>query len=188
MLDKLQQNLFKKCSTCKVDKLPNEFYNSPTGKFGKMAKCIPCYNTYQNIIYSKTKNSIRNKRNQNRSYLNIQSNKIHKSYVKKWKEFFIQKYGQNPKCQICSHELSWTQKHNKKSFVVHFDHRSEGKELIRISPSRWYGKIPCTESNIKIWQECNFGILCNQCNKKLPTLGRLEWLHKALKYSEGKLC
>lgn len=65
------------------------------------------------------------------------------------------------------------------------DHRHGDNEPIKGTPRSFYEKRPFNERNLKTWEECNFGILCNRCNFCLPTRNRAEWLLAALDYDKG---
>jgi uncharacterized protein with PIN domain len=84
-------------------------------------------------------------------------------------------------CPICNKKLIFITKDKKTS--MHFDHRNEGKEIIKISPKHWLRKTIRTPQTEKLWESCNFGILCEQCNVRLPTINRKEFLIKALEYT-----
>mgnify|MGYP001769158471 CR=1 FL=1 len=88
------------------------------------------------------------------------------------------------KCQICGKKLFF----NKGNAIdsIHFDHRMGGKEVIAYNPTSWLNSHAVTKINIKTWKSCNFGILCNVCNKQLRTNKRKEWLQKVVKYVFGK--
>lgn len=81
-------------------------------------------------------------------------------------------------CQICGKSIGFLNKENP----ICFDHRHEGNELIRNSPNLWLGTHFCTPENIKIWNSCDFGMLCRRCNGFLPTKNRKEFFLLALKY------
>ena len=86
-------------------------------------------------------------------------------------------------CQCC----------NKKIFLnstdcdtsIHFDHKNEGKEVITHSPTIWLQRNWFNEENKKLWDTCNFGILCQRCNRSLPTCERKKFLINAVKYVFG---
>ena len=103
-----------------------------------------------------------------------------------WLSYFIEKYGENPSCSVCSLDLEWF--NNSKISVV-FDHRLEGLESIKGKPSEWLSHNEFSEHNRKIWEDCNFGILCSSCNLRLPSMNRWQWLRNALDYAaESKIC
>ena len=93
-----------------------------------------------------------------------------------WKEFFpFQK-----NCPICGKLLFFHSKDHGTTF--YFDHRNEGLEIIKGSPSRWLAKHPRNKENEKLFLSCNFGILCSDCNRRLPTQNRKNWILNAVKY------
>jgi hypothetical protein len=115
----------------------------------------------------------------------ITYNNIRYKSLNQWREFFKLYYTINPCCQICGRWLNWNFEKNKSVF---FDHRLDGKESIKCSPSRFYRDNLCTKTRIELWMQSNFGILCHDCNYRLPTISRIDWLNKALKYSENITC
>ena len=74
------------------------------------------------------------------------------------------------KCQICGKEIFFNQ--NNQSLAIHFDHIKENLS-ITIKPTTWLSKNRRTSENEKIWESCNFGMLCHKCNLCLPTKNRL---------------
>lgn len=97
-----------------------------------------------------------------------------------WNEFFVERYGANPKCQVCDKQLSWSLV--DKTLRVNFDHRHNGDEAISKAPATWYRDRLCTDENIAIWESCDFGLLCIRCNQSLPTKNRKQWLQCVLDY------
>lgn len=100
-----------------------------------------------------------------------------------WVNFFRRIYSENPICQVCGRELQWK---GERAEVVHFDHRHNGEVSIEITPSDWVRGYPCNLKNQRIWLSCDFGILCNVCNKRLPTKDREQWLRKAIRYTDKR--
>lgn len=97
--------------------------------------------------------------------------------IESWKAIIPNKTS----CQICGADIYFKYKEDKIR-SIHFDHRHEGKELIKESPSRWLKDHPRTPENEKIWRDCDFGMLCHFCNYKLPTYYRKDWVNKMNKY------
>lgn len=97
---------------------------------------------------------------------------------KSWEDYLKRKYGDNPTCEICDKVLKWN---GRKGEVVHFDHRN-GNEIILRSPSNWIRSNYCTQENISIWEQCDFGILCHRCNSYLPTRNRRKFVSSIVKY------
>ena len=105
----------------------------------------------------------------------IKGNSTRVKYLKRWTEYLPK----NPTCEICGKKLFYFSGDNKKS--VCFDHKN-GKLPIKENPSSWTRQREPTHENIGIWNKCNFGVLCNQCNRRLPTKNREEWIKKVTKY------
>ena len=106
--------------------------------------------------------------------------------MENWIDYFKTKYGNIPYCQICGRKLKWNRESKDLSEIVNFDHRNGGKEKIDMNPATWLRSHPPVPKNIEIWESCNFGILCRECNKLLPTKNRKEWLKKTYKYVFGE--
>ena len=104
-------------------------------------------------------------------------------YQSAWQKYFKHSYGHEPTCQVCSKQLTWDI--GDKLSIVNFDHRHGGNEVIRCSPSHWWKRRPCSPENVRIWQDCDFGILCHNCNRALPTKNRLAWIQSVVKYMES---
>ena len=101
-------------------------------------------------------------------------------WLLQWKEYFVKRYGNNPPCQVCGLSLDWFADDPK--LRVCFDHR-RGQELIKGQPIGFIRCRPCVQKHIAIFETCDFGILCSECNLRLPTVNRSSWLQNALKYS-----
>jgi uncharacterized protein with PIN domain len=88
------------------------------------------------------------------------------------------------RCEVCGRTLEFNSKDQNKS--VHFDHRGGGTERIQCHPIEFLRGRFRNEESEKVWKECNFGMLCNYCNRCLPTKDRSEWLEKVTIYIKGK--
>ncbi len=117
-------------------------------------------------------------KNKSKSLSDAKKRHINK-YVEKWSIYLKARYGENPKCEICNKELQYFSNNNGNS--VHFDH-TRPNVAIMIKPKTWLKSTPCIDDNIKIWESCSFGILCRNCNFRLPSLNREQWLDRVLKY------
>jgi hypothetical protein len=87
-------------------------------------------------------------------------------------------------CEACGRVITFNSGSLKTS--IFFDHRHEGREAIKNGPVQWLRKHMATPENVLIWKSCDFGMLCNQCNLVLPTIGRIEFITKLLKYVTKK--
>jgi len=106
--------------------------------------------------------------------------KYEKMLLDEWRSFFP-----SPSyCQICGKELYFNSGNINTS--IHFDHRCNGNELIKSSPTQWLKNNRRTPEKEKIWSSCKFGILCNKHNRVLPTRNRKEFVNKLLRYIEGE--
>jgi hypothetical protein len=147
------------CSICKKSKPETEFY-ARKGSKGIWCRCKSC-------------EKVRRTKYRGNYYY------YHK--VKgQWLPYLKTKYGNPPKCQCCGKKLSWTTK--VRILMVHLDHQNGGEELIKRTPMSWVGKNRFCEKNTKIFELCDFGVLCHSCNKSLPTKNRAMWLKSVTDY------
>jgi hypothetical protein len=103
-------------------------------------------------------------------------------YRQQWLTYFKDQYGARPCCQICRKRLYWTHKQHGKR--VCFDHRHGQEAIIEKSPRTWIQNKPCNEDNIALWESCDFGLLCSNCNAMLPTKDRGIFSDRLLEYLE----
>lgn len=83
-------------------------------------------------------------------------------------------------CEICGKKIFF--KGHVLGETIHFDHKHENS-IIKENPSHWIRRKFRTKENQKIWESCKFGFLCRDCNTRLPTKNRKEWIRKADKYA-----
>jgi|SRR3972149_6974492 len=107
----------------------------------------------------------------NREYAQILKTK----YKQDWVNWIKQNYP--PYCQGCNKQLIF------KNYDYAFDHRHGGEESIG-SPGEFIAGHKLTKENIEKWKSCDFGLLCNVCNRFLPTdlEDRQEKIKNLLKY------
>lgn len=110
----------------------------------------------------------------NREKINRKSRERQHNISSSWREYFS-KYQE---CECCGCKIGFMNKSNR----LCFDHRNEGNEVIKGCPSAWLRKHYCTPENIKIFESCKFGILCNRCNYFIPTKNRKVFVDLLLKY------
>ncbi len=193
----------KKCSKCLQIKPLEDFSSAIHGKYGKHSQCKLCKNAVSKIgrdnlslerrnyrkLYNtdwKKKFRLKNKDygkkyyHDNKERILFLSNKSMRLVQNEWLKILPI----NPHCEICGVKLVYFTKKNDNVYNrVNFDHKT-GNEPIQGSPANWLTRNKCIEKNIKIWKDCDFGILCLTCNKNLPTIGRKEWLRKVIKYTK----
>ncbi len=140
----------------------------------------------QHNYYKKNREQLKRKmkiyNDKNKDKHALQSVECQKRNRRDWKTYFISQYGNSPICQICGKKLGWLTGIARLS--VHFDHRWDGQETIKRQPTGWLATTPCILENIRIFESCCFGILCGECNIRLPTKNRIRWLTKAIKYTQ----
>lgn len=114
---------------------------------------------------------------------NPKKTKLHKYASRKkctesWEEYF----SKEAKCQICGKKIFYNQ--NNRTLAISFDHKT-GEEIIKDYPSSWLRNNLRSPESEKIWESCNFGILCNRCNRFLPTKNRKAFVRSIIKYLGG---
>ncbi len=151
----------KRCAKCKKNKSIDEFY-----KRGN-SYCIECTHLMNRKSYQKNKKWHRNYYKKNKDHIDEVSREYATKTKSAWYEWLREEYGYPVKCSLCEKNLYFD--HKDKQLAPHFDHRNGEIELLKLkSPSglfRW--KI--NEEKKKLFKSCNFGILCDNCNKLLPS-------------------
>jgi len=160
-----------RCNSCGTMKSLSEYYKDISCKSGYKEICKTCVSQKFKQYYLK-----------NKMKMNIQMREWRKKNNIQWKNWFEQKYGKNPKCEVCGKLLSWKTKNRNK--MVNLDHRGNKTKIIK-SPSYWTWMHKCDVRNKQIFLSCNFGILCKACNRNLPTDNRKNWLKNVIKYTFG---
>lgn len=132
----------------------------------------------------KYKKQVKRYLKKNRKKINNYYKKYPYICLKSWCGFIPLK----TKCRICGKSIYFN-KHDHIDTIA-FDHRSDGLEKIKGSPSLWLRQHKRNKKNEEIWLSCNFGYLCIKCNSRLPTKDRIKYLENLTKYikeSEGDL-
>jgi hypothetical protein len=101
-----------------------------------------------------------------------------KKNINSWRGFIPDK----TECECCGKALFFCS--GERNTSIHFDHRHGGSEVIK-NPIPWLFKHYCNEKNRLIWESCDFGMLCNVCNFRLPTKNRQQFLENAFRYHNG---
>lgn len=166
----------KRCPKCMKSLPVDQFSLCRTRKTGLAPYCKQCHRNY----YEENK--------QRRAEYAREWHKTHPNYSKKagiknrdnWAEYFTKRYGGHPECELCGKQLEWT---GRSGNFVTFDHRNGGEEYIKLGPSSWKSQV-FSLKNIKLWESCDFGILCTRCNSNLPTnlIKRRERLTRFITY------
>lgn len=166
----------KSCCTCHLKKSVKEFYKDKGRKDGLDARCKECCRPKNQTQHRK--NYVKQYQKTNRKRITAVHTERHRRYLKSWGKIIPKKTN----CEICNKEIGFNTGTQQNS--IHFDHRNGGGEPIKYAPFNWLRIHKKTKENEKIWRSCDFGILCNRCNKYLPTKNRVEFLTKALKYAQ----
>ncbi len=114
----------------------------------------------------------------NREFIPTEYKKCNsRGYTDSWLHYKINLYGENPQCMICEKTLEYV--NGKTNNRVSFDHTKDF--FVRSGISGWLRARPPNKENYNTFKKCNFGILCNQCNRLVGNpKDRGEWLKKAL--------
>jgi hypothetical protein len=117
-----------------------------------------------------------NKKNHRRRHL-VRKLRLEKN-MKSWESFIPL----ITNCQICGKEIYFNRKIIQD--CICFDHKHENC-AIKTNPSYWLPLHPRTPENQKIWESCDFGMLCNRCSCNLPTKNRKEVVTNINQYVFG---
>lgn len=128
----------------------------------------------------KNPEKVKRYREKRREKSNLYNKKYRTERLKSWEDFVPQK----TQCQICGANIYYNTGYFKRA--IHFDHRNNGKEIIEKNPTIWLRNHKRTSENEKIWKSCDFGFLCWNCNRYLPTKNRLSFFIKASRYIFGE--
>lgn len=115
----------------------------------------------------------------NKKKMLISAKKWNIECLKSWEGLIPKEYN----CMICGREIYFNKENRLKA--INFDHRMEGGEDIKGSPAQWLSKHRRNSKNEIVWKNCRFGMLCLNCNTRLPTKNRKEWMESACRYVFG---
>lgn len=136
--------------------------------------------TYKREWYLKNQERIKRIRNDyyhsNKTEIRRKFNEAQEQILRSW----IGIIPEFTQCQMCARDIYLIAKSCAKS--IHFDHRNGGVEKIMGSPKHWLRRNVPTPENIGLWKSCNFGMLCWQCNRFLPTKNRRVLIENLMKY------
>lgn len=178
----------KRCGRCKETKEDSSYYH--LRKYdNRHKKCYPglsswCRKCIMEINHN-THEKYKDERNERRrlDYKENPEIKIKtRAYVKEILEDWKAILPKNPTCEICGKNLYYFS--GKQHASVNFDHKHDNLP-IKLTPCHWLKGHAPNEKHIKIWNECNFGVLCANCNLRLPTKDRKLWLERVTKYVNG---
>ena len=83
-------------------------------------------------------------------------------------------------CEMCSRDIFFNKRDRENAIC--FDHRHGGTEYIKGSPFTWLRDHPRNPENEKIWSSCDFGMLCSDCNRCIPTKNRKHFKNNINRY------
>lgn len=86
---------------------------------------------------------------------------------KAWKKYFDSRFP-NPSCQVCGKKLSFFHEDPRKTVI--WDHRHGEGRVIKYQPARFFKRYPMNEKNIEIFNNEDFGMLCFNCNRRIPSI------------------
>jgi len=163
----------KLCRKCNTEKPLDKFYINRTKGDGHSALCKKCCGRA-------TQNWIKNNPEKYRASLKNRQTK----YILAWKNLITRLYGKKPICQICDTKKRWPWEKGSWKDTICFDHKKLNL-AIECTPSAWLRRRLPSPKNVEIFKSCKFGLLCRDCNFRLPTKKRLIWARKLLKYCES---
>lgn len=114
-------------------------------------------------------------RDKNKEIIATQARKVYRENLTSW-EGFIPLVAN---CQICGKEIYFNRGTKRKA--IHFDHKNS-EVIIKKCPSSFLAYNKRTPEKEKIWKSCKFGMLCNNCNRFLPTKNREKFVEGLTKY------
>src|ERR1039458_6806501 len=134
---------------------------------------------YMNEYREKNKDSLneyhKNYRKNNMSKIMVRNEKCGQERLKEWEGYIpIQ-----TQCQVCGKDIFFNR--GKFQDRIHFDHRHGGIEIIK-HPTLWLKGNPRSHEKEKIWESCDFGMLCLLCNRSLPTKNRKLYVDGVVRY------
>jgi hypothetical protein len=121
----------------------------------------------------------KNRYSENRELFSGNILRKQKGNLKSW-EGYIPK---ETNCEICGITIYFNKPELKKA--IHFDHKSPDV-AIKTRPTFWLRSNPKTPENQAIWESCDFGMLCRNCNTYLPTKNRRQFIINVSKYVLAK--
>src|SRR3990167_8730206 len=155
----------KICTGCKKEKSVDCFYLYKKRNVYR-SNCRGCYNKWSRE-YGK-KREVKDRRNE-------KGDKWAKKNIESWGQFIPKETN----CEVCGVKIYFNSKDINSS--IHFDHKNDLCS-IKICPGHRLRKNPFNIKNQKIWDSCDFGMLCGRCNRAIPTRNRREWLSKLALY------
>lgn len=155
----------KICNSCKKEKSLDCFWKDKLRNDGLQCSCKECMRLWRKNHRSKP---------ENKDKVRKQGSAWRKNNKNSWSCYFPKEM----ECEVCSATVFFSSGIARNS--VHFDHRKECS--IKVSPTIWLVNHKFTEENLKIWESCDFGILCISCNILLPTKNRKDWLMRITRY------
>ena len=109
--------------------------------------------------------------------------KRHEDLCFKKKKGWVGIIPEETNCEICGKKLYFFGKTKKET--IHFDHKKMDVP-IKQSPGIWLRAKALTPEREKMWRDSDFGLLCDGCNKSLPTNDRENFVRKVVKYIFGQ--
>lgn len=155
-----------KCGELKCIKDFDKYYCNKTKNTYYRSYCIDCIKLISKNQYNKNKKWWKNNYMKNKDKIDKRQKAYVKELLKNWHQWLKKTYGYPVECSLCNTELYFGHKDKRK--VPHFDHRRGKIEEIKYNPSSIF-KLKMTKERQELFKSCQFGILCDKCNKGLPT-------------------
>ena len=151
----------KICKKCHKSRRNSSFTKTLASKDGLYSYCKDCKKKYDKDLYFRKPEMFVKRR---------------KERITSWRNYFPTELT----CPLCGAVIKFSS--GKKENSIAFDHRNGGSEIIKGSPMKWIEGHPYNPENRKIWESCEFGMLCFRCNKCIPTVNRSLWIRNLIKY------
>lgn len=146
----------KVCNKCRLSKPLSNFCINRTQKDGLNYICRSCKKERDRLFRLRHREKMDKKTHSKRIQI-----------LDGWCQYLTSVHGKF-QCECCGRDLKFTsyRKGYDPNNTVNWDHRF-GDESIKVPPSEWLIRHPCNHTNKKIWNECDFGVLCRRCNTNL---------------------
>lgn len=102
------------------------------------------------------------------------------SQRKKYLDLWVGLIPSEAQCEMCGVDIYFNRGDRNKA--IHFDHRHGAHQGKYRTPFNWLMGHKRTEKNELIWKSFDFGLLCKDCNYRLPTENRRQFIDNANKY------
>lgn len=159
-----KEKICQKCNKLKSIEEFDKYKNRERKEKYYRSYCKECIKLIGNEQYNKHKNWYKKYYDKNKKKIDMYNSKFFTNKQKIWHKWLKETYGYPVKCSLCEIKLYFGNKDKRK--VPHFDHRRGKLEAIKYNPSSIF-KLKMTKERQELFKSCQFGILCDECNKGL---------------------